>query len=82
MFIFVSKNMFFFRLSVAVRPQTVANLASHFDNMVQKKAVDPTATASGGNGSSRRSTNGRHVKLRTYDITSIIAELNRKLEIY
>ena len=52
------------RMSMAIRPQTVANLASKFDSIIKEK--QPVSKS-----------NGRQLKLRTYDISKIISELNR-----
>ena len=49
---------------MAIRPQTVANLASKFDSIVQEKVP-------------LKKSNSRQLKLRTYDITKIINELNK-----
>ena len=49
---------------MAIRPQTVANLASKFDSVVQEKVP-------------LKKSNSRQLKLRTYDITKIINELNK-----
>ena len=49
---------------MAIRPQTVANLASKFDSIVQEKVP-------------QKKSNSRQLKLRTYDITKIINELNK-----
>lgn len=51
-------------MSMAIRPQTVANLASKFDSIIKEK--QPVSKS-----------NGRQLKLRTYDISKIISELNR-----
>ena len=56
------------RMSVAIRPQTVANLASKFDSIIQEKPGQKLS-------SSRASS--RQLKLRTYDISKIITELNK-----
>merc|ERR1712050_312934 len=53
-----------YRMSMTVRPQTVANLASKFDTIMKDKA--PLTKS-----------NSRQLKLRTYDITKIITELNK-----
>ena len=53
-----------YRKSMAIRPQTVANLASKFDSIVQEKVP-------------LKKSNSRQLKLRTYDITKIINELNK-----
>ena len=55
------------RMSVAIRPQTVANLASKFDSIIGQEKP--------GQSSSRASS--RQLKLRTYDISKIITELNK-----
>ena len=52
------------RMSMAIRPQTVANLASKFDSIIKEK--QPVSKS-----------NSRQLKLRTYDISKIISELNR-----
>ena len=49
---------------MAIRPQTVANLASKFDSIIKEK--QPVSKS-----------NSRQLKLRTYDISKIISELNR-----
>ena len=49
---------------MAIRPQTVANLASKFDSIVNEKVP-------------LKKSNSRQLKLRTYDITKIINELNK-----
>ena len=49
---------------MAIRPQTVANLASKFDSIVHEKVP-------------LKKSNSRQLKLRTYDITKIINELNK-----
>ena len=49
---------------MAIRPQTVANLASKFDSIVNEKVP-------------LKKSNSRMLKLRTYDITKIINELNK-----
>jgi len=53
-----------YRMSMTIRPQTVANLASKFDTIMKDKA--PLTKS-----------NSRQLKLRTYDITKIISELNK-----
>ena len=53
-----------YRMSMTIRPQTVANLASKFDTIIKDKAP-------------LTKTNSRQLKLRTYDITKIISELNK-----
>ena len=53
-----------YRKSMAIRPQTVANLASKFDSIVHDKAP-------------LKKSNSRQLKLRTFDITKIINELNK-----
>jgi len=53
-----------YRMSMTIRPQTVANLASKFDTIMKDKA--PLTKS-----------NSRQLKLRTYDITKIITELNK-----
>ena len=50
-----------YRMSMTIRPQTVANLASKFDTIMKDKA--PLSKS-----------NSRQLKLRTYDITKIIIE--------
>ena len=52
------------RMSMAIRPQTVANLATKFDSIIKEK--QPVSKS-----------NSRQLKLRTYDISKIISELNR-----
>ena len=54
-----------YRMSMTIRPQTVANLASKFDTIV--KDQQPASKQTGRQG----------LKLRTYDITKIISELNK-----
>ena len=49
---------------MAIRPQTVANLASKFDSIGHDKVP-------------LKKSNSRQLKLRTYDITKIINELNK-----
>ena len=55
-----------YRMSMTIRPQTVANLASKFDTIV--KDQQPV---------SKNSRQGGGLKLRSYDITKIISELNK-----
>ena len=55
-----------YRMSMTIRPQTVANLASKFDKIV--KDQQPV---------SKNSRQGGGLKLRSYDITKIISELNK-----
>ena len=55
------------RMSVAIRPQTVANLASKFDSIINEKPACKTSESS----------SSRQLKLRTYDINKIITELNK-----
>ena len=57
------------RMSVAIRPQTVANLASKFDSIIGQEKPGQKLS------SSRASS--RQLKLRTYDISKIITELNK-----
>ena len=52
------------RMSMAIRPQTVSNLASKFDSIINEKT--PLTKS-----------NSRQLKLRTYDISKIITELNK-----
>lgn len=54
-----------YRMSMTIRPQTVANLASKFDTIVKDQQPANKQTGSQG------------LKLRTYDITKIISELNK-----
>lgn len=54
-----------YRKSMTIRPQTVANLANKFDTIVKD------------NVSVSKSHNHTGLKLRTYDITKIIGELNK-----
>ena len=53
-----------YRMSMTIRPQTVANLASKFDTIVKDQQP-----------ASKNSKQG--LKLRSYDITKIISELNK-----
>ena len=53
-----------YRMSMTIRPQTVANLASKFDTIVKDQQP-----------ASKNSRQG--LKLRSYDITKIISELNK-----
>jgi len=53
-----------YRMSMTIRPQTVANLATKFDTILKDKA--PLSKS-----------NSRQLKLKTYDITKIISELNK-----
>ena len=55
-----------YRMSMTIRPQTVANLASKFDTIVKDKQP-----------ASKNSRQGGGLKLRSYDITKIISELNK-----
>ena len=52
------------RMSMAIRPQTVSSLASKFDSIIHDK-------------SHTSKSNSRQLKLRTYDISKIITELNK-----
>ena len=52
------------RMSMAIRPQTVSSLASKFDSIIHDK-------------SHTSKSNSHQLKLRTYDISKIITELNR-----
>ena len=56
------------RMSMAIRPQTVANLASKFDSIINEKPACKTQS---------ESSSSRQLKLRTYDINKIITELNK-----
>ena len=53
------------RMSMAIRPQTVSNLASKFDSIINNDTT-PVSKA-----------NNCQLKLRTYDISKIITELNK-----
>ena len=55
-----------YRMSMTIRPQTVANLASKFDTIVKDQQP-----------ASKNSKQGGGLKLRSYDITKIISELNK-----
>jgi hypothetical protein len=55
-----------YRMSMTIQPQTVANLASKFDTIVKEPRSSVT-----------RHTGQHGLKLRTYDITKIISELNK-----
>ena len=55
-----------YRMSMTIQPKTVANLASKFDTIVKEK--QPVTT---------KKTGLQGLKLRTYDITKIISELNK-----
>ena len=50
-----------YRMSMTIRPQTVANLASKFDTIVKEQS--PVSNQTGHQG----------IKLRTYDITKMIS---------
>ena len=52
-------------MSMAIRPQTVSNLASKFDSIINNDKT-PVSKA-----------NNCQLKLRTYDISKIISELNK-----
>ena len=65
-----------YRMSMAIRPQTVANLASKFDTLVKNSGGGGGAATAGGE-TGKKSSGGKQIKLRTYDITKIISELNR-----
>ena len=54
-----------YRMSMTIRPQTVANLASKFDTIVKDQQPASKNSRQGG------------LKLRSYDITKIISELNK-----
>ena len=54
-----------YRMSMTIRPQTVANLASKFDTIVKDQPPSSKNNRQGG------------LKLRSYDITKIISELNK-----
>ena len=54
-----------YRMSMTIRPQTVANLASKFDTIVKEQP--PVSNQTGSQG----------IKLRTYDITKMISQLNK-----
>ena len=54
-----------YRMSMTIRPQTVANLASKFDTIVKDQQPSSKSNRQGG------------LKLRSYDITKIISELNK-----
>ena len=54
-----------YRMSMTIRPQTVANLASKFDTIVKDQQPSSKNNRQGG------------LKLRSYDITKIISELNK-----
>ena len=53
-----------YRMSMTIRPQTVANLASKFDTIVKDQQPASKSSKQG-------------LKLRSYDITKIISELNK-----
>ena len=68
-----SNNKAGMRMSVAIRPQTVANLASKFDSIINETPASSSASP----GKISDSSSSRQLKLRTYDISKIITELNK-----